>query len=81
MKLLIYWSISRGIIKRITKATSSTVFSLCIYIFFEKPTEYSLIPRFNGALSLEISNDHPNMRIIRRKVALILGQWVSEVLC
>ncbi|KAG7036714.1 Importin-11, partial [Cucurbita argyrosperma subsp. argyrosperma] len=41
--------------------------------------KYSLIPRFNGALSLEISNDHPNMRIIRRKVALILGQWVSEV--
>jgi hypothetical protein len=35
--------------------------------------------RYNGALSLELSNDHPNMHIIHRKVALILGQWVSEV--
>ncbi|THG19731.1 hypothetical protein TEA_028283 [Camellia sinensis var. sinensis] len=34
---------------------------------------------FNGALSLELTNDHPNMRIIHRKVALILGQWVSEI--
>jgi hypothetical protein len=36
--------------------------------------------RFNGALSLELSNDHPNMCVIHRKVALILGQWVSEVM-
>lgn len=36
--------------------------------------------RFNGALSLELSNDHPNLRIIHRKVAIILGQWVSEVM-
>ena len=35
--------------------------------------------RYNGALSPELSNDHPNMHIIHRKVALILGQWVSEV--
>lgn len=35
--------------------------------------------RFNGALSLELSNDHPNRRIIHRKVAMILGHWVSEV--
>ena len=28
---------------------------------------------------MELTNDHPNMRIIHRKVALILGQWVSEV--
>lgn len=35
--------------------------------------------RFNGALSLELSNEHPNLRIIHRKVAIILGQWVSEV--
>ncbi|XP_062081237.1 uncharacterized protein LOC133786039 [Humulus lupulus] len=33
---------------------------------------------FNGALSLDLSNDHPNMRIIHRIVAIILGQWVSE---
>ena len=36
--------------------------------------------RFNGALSLELSNDHPNRRIIHRKVAMILGHWVSEVM-
>jgi hypothetical protein len=35
--------------------------------------------RYNGALSPELSNDYPNMHIIHRKVALILGQWVSEV--
>jgi hypothetical protein len=35
--------------------------------------------RFHGSLSVEVSNGHPNMRIIRRKVALLLGQWISEV--
>ncbi|KAK7243804.1 hypothetical protein RIF29_38616 [Crotalaria pallida] len=35
--------------------------------------------RFNGALSLEHSNEHPNMRIIHGKVAVFLGQWVSEI--
>lgn len=39
----------------------------------------TLLCRFNGALSVELTNDHPHMRIIHRKVALILGQWVSEV--
>ncbi|KAK7257100.1 hypothetical protein RIF29_30827 [Crotalaria pallida] len=34
---------------------------------------------FNGALSLEHSNEHPNMRIIHGKVAVFLGQWVSEI--
>ncbi|XP_042022562.1 importin-11-like [Salvia splendens] len=38
-----------------------------------------LIRRFNGALSFELTNDNPNMRITHRKVALILGQWVSEI--
>ncbi|KAL6520900.1 hypothetical protein OROGR_017469 [Orobanche gracilis] len=33
----------------------------------------------NGALSIELTNNHPNMRIIHMKVALILGQWVSEI--
>ncbi|KAL6549655.1 hypothetical protein OROHE_008386 [Orobanche hederae] len=32
----------------------------------------------NGALSIELTTNNPNMRIIHRKVALILGQWVSE---
>uniref|UniRef100_A0A0A0L7M2 ARM repeat superfamily protein n=1 Tax=Cucumis sativus TaxID=3659 RepID=A0A0A0L7M2_CUCSA len=50
------------------------------YVYYELSNYLTFKDWFNGALSLEISNDHPNMRIIRRKVALILGQWVSEVL-
>ena len=38
-----------------------------------------LFYRFHGSLSIEVSNHHPNMRIIRRKIALLLGQWISEV--
>lgn len=49
------------------------------YVYYELSNYLSFKDWFNGALFLEISNDHPNMRIIRRKVALILGQWVSEV--
>jgi len=40
---------------------------------------FSIFYRFHGSLSIEISNHHPNMRIIRRKIALLLGQWISEV--
>ncbi|KAL6586382.1 hypothetical protein OROMI_001370 [Orobanche minor] len=32
----------------------------------------------NGALSIELATNNSKMRIIHRKVALILGQWVSE---
>ncbi|KAL6572368.1 hypothetical protein OROMI_013326 [Orobanche minor] len=35
--------------------------------------------RANGALSIELTTNNPNMRIIHRKGALILGQWVSEI--
>lgn len=49
------------------------------YVYYELSNYLSFKDWFNGALSLELSNDHPNMRIIHRKVALILGQWVSEV--
>ncbi|KAL6550471.1 hypothetical protein OROMI_020959 [Orobanche minor] len=35
--------------------------------------------RSNGALSIELTTNNPNMWIIHRKVALILGQWVSEI--
>ncbi|XP_009768023.1 uncharacterized protein LOC107807441 [Nicotiana tabacum] len=49
------------------------------YIYYELSNYLSFKDWFNGALSLELSNDHPNMRIIHRKVALILGQWVSEI--
>lgn len=49
------------------------------YIYYELSNYLSFKDWFNDALSLELSNDHPNMRIIHRKVALILGQWVSEI--
>ncbi|KAM7467952.1 hypothetical protein LguiB_015514 [Lonicera macranthoides] len=49
------------------------------YVYYELSNILSFKDWFNGALSLELTNDHPNMRIIHRKVALILGQWVSEI--
>lgn len=49
------------------------------YVYYELSNYLSFKDWFNGALSLDLSNNHPNMRIIHRKVALILGQWVSEV--
>ncbi|XP_050205030.1 uncharacterized protein LOC126655060 isoform X2 [Mercurialis annua] len=49
------------------------------YVYYELSNYLSFKDWFNGALSVELSNDHPNMRIIHRKVALILGQWVSEI--
>ncbi|KAI4356029.1 hypothetical protein L6164_000082 [Bauhinia variegata] len=49
------------------------------YVYYELSNYLSFKDWFNGALSLDLSNDHPNLRIIHRKVALVLGQWVSEV--
>ncbi|KAG7965123.1 hypothetical protein I3843_09G207900 [Carya illinoinensis] len=49
------------------------------YVYYELSNYLSFKDWYNGALSLELSNDHPNMYIIHRKVALILGQWVSEI--
>ncbi|GFQ04997.1 importin-11 [Phtheirospermum japonicum] len=49
------------------------------YVYYELSNYLSFKDWFNGALSVELTNSHPNMRIIHRKVALILGQWVSEI--
>ncbi|XP_073286373.1 uncharacterized protein [Primulina huaijiensis] len=49
------------------------------YVYYELSNYLSFKDWFNNALSVELTNDHPNMRIIHRKVALILGQWVSEI--
>ncbi|KAH9673059.1 Importin N-terminal domain-containing protein [Citrus sinensis] len=49
------------------------------YVYYELSNYLSFKDWFNGALSLDLSNDHPNMHIIHRKVAIILGQWVSEI--
>ncbi|KAL0675923.1 hypothetical protein Bca4012_003904 [Brassica carinata] len=48
------------------------------YVYYELSNYLNFRDWFNGALSLELSNDHPNRRIIHRKVAMILGHWVSE---
>ncbi|KAL6508046.1 hypothetical protein OROGR_024241 [Orobanche gracilis] len=49
------------------------------YVYYELSNYLSFKDWFNGALSIELTNNHPNTRIIHRKVALILGQWVSEI--
>ncbi|XP_027348815.1 importin-11 [Abrus precatorius] len=49
------------------------------YVYYELSNYLSFKDWFNGALSLELSNENPNLGIIHRKVAVILGQWVSEV--
>ncbi|MED6196256.1 hypothetical protein PIB30_045785 [Stylosanthes scabra] len=49
------------------------------YVYYQLSNYLSFKDWFSGALSLELSNEHPNLRIIHRKVAIILGQWVSEV--
>ncbi|XP_075486233.1 uncharacterized protein LOC142525826 isoform X1 [Primulina tabacum] len=49
------------------------------YVYYELSNYLSFKDWFNSALSVDLTNDHPNMRIIHRKVALILGQWVSEI--
>ncbi|KAG7576545.1 Importin-beta N-terminal domain [Arabidopsis thaliana x Arabidopsis arenosa] len=49
------------------------------YVYYELSNYLNFRDWFNGALSLELSNDHPNRRIIHRKVAMILGHWVSEI--
>ncbi|KAM3372336.1 hypothetical protein ACQJBY_019302 [Aegilops geniculata] len=49
------------------------------HVYYELSNYLSFNEWFHGSLSIEISNGHPNMRIIRRKVALLLGQWISEI--
>ncbi|XP_062103830.1 uncharacterized protein LOC133814947 [Humulus lupulus] len=54
-------------------------YAAAAYVYYELSNYMTFKDWFNGALSLDLSNDHPNMRIIHRKVAIILGQWVSEI--
>ena len=35
--------------------------------------------RWEGALVHEMGNHHPNGRILRRRVAWLLGKWVNKV--
>ncbi|XP_010553104.1 PREDICTED: importin-11 [Tarenaya hassleriana] len=54
-------------------------YAAAAYVYYELSNYLNFRDWFNSALSLELSNDHPNRRIIHRKVALILGHWVSEI--
>ncbi|XP_068644201.1 uncharacterized protein [Aristolochia californica] len=49
------------------------------HVYYELSSYLNFNDWFNEVLSLELSNGHPNMRIIHRKIAFILGQWVSEI--
>ncbi|KAL6657254.1 hypothetical protein ACP70R_005034 [Stipagrostis hirtigluma subsp. patula] len=49
------------------------------HVYYELSNYLSFNEWFHGSLSIEISNRHPNTRIIRRKIALLLGQWISEI--
>ncbi|KAF6170384.1 hypothetical protein GIB67_014314 [Kingdonia uniflora] len=53
-------------------------YSAAGHVYYELSDKLNFKDWFNGALSLELANGHTNLRIIHRKVALILGQWVSE---
>uniref|UniRef100_K3ZQD4 Importin N-terminal domain-containing protein n=1 Tax=Setaria italica TaxID=4555 RepID=K3ZQD4_SETIT len=49
------------------------------HVYYELSNYLNFNEWFHGSLSIEVSNRHPNMRIIRRKIALLLGQWISEI--
>ncbi|KAF3786559.1 Importin-11 [Nymphaea thermarum] len=49
------------------------------YTYYELSKYLNFKAWYEGALALELSNNHPNQRIIHRKVAWILGKWVSEI--
>ncbi|KAL3531674.1 hypothetical protein ACH5RR_005195 [Cinchona calisaya] len=68
-------------VNEITQALllKDAAYGAAAYVYYELSNHLSFKDWFNGALSPELTNDHPNMRIIHRKVALILGQWVSEI--
>lgn len=54
-------------------------YSAAGHVYYELSNYLNFDNWFQGSLVKEISNEHPNMRIIHRKIALILGQWVSEI--
>nr|CAB3459058.1 unnamed protein product [Digitaria exilis] len=49
------------------------------HVYYELSNYLNFNEWFHGSLSIEVSNHHPNMHIIRRKIALLLGQWISEI--
>ncbi|XP_010920803.2 uncharacterized protein [Elaeis guineensis] len=55
------------------------VYSAAGHAYYELSSYLNFNEWFHRSLSIELANDHPNMRIIHRKIALLLGQWVSEI--
>ncbi|KAG6487338.1 hypothetical protein ZIOFF_055924 [Zingiber officinale] len=49
------------------------------HVYYELSNFLNFSDWFQGSLSIELSNKHPNMCIIHRKIAFILGQWASEI--
>ncbi|KAJ3682843.1 hypothetical protein LUZ60_013070 [Juncus effusus] len=49
------------------------------HVYYELSNYLNFNEWFHGSLSIELANNHPNMRIIHRKIALLLGQWISEI--
>ncbi|XP_020578156.1 importin-11 isoform X2 [Phalaenopsis equestris] len=54
-------------------------YSAAGHVYYELSAYLNFNDWFNGSLSVELSNNHPNLLVIHRKIALILGQWVSEI--
>lgn len=55
------------------------VYAAVGYSHYELSNYLSFKAWFGGALSLDLHNISSNGRIIRRRVAWLLGQWVSEI--
>ncbi|KAJ4793099.1 Importin-11 [Rhynchospora pubera] len=49
------------------------------HVYYELSNYLNFNEWFHGSLSIELTNEHPNMRIIHRKIALLVGQWISEI--
>ncbi|OAY74305.1 Importin-11 [Ananas comosus] len=49
------------------------------HVYYDLSNYLNFNEWFRKSLSIELSNGHPNMRIIHRKIALILGQWISQI--
>ncbi|KAK1321977.1 hypothetical protein QJS10_CPA03g01187 [Acorus calamus] len=49
------------------------------HVYYELSNFLNFREWFTGTLSQELSNEHPNMRVIHRKIAIVLGQWQPEI--
>ncbi|XP_020265316.1 importin-11 isoform X2 [Asparagus officinalis] len=54
-------------------------YSAAGHVYYELSNYLNFSEWFRSSLTQELSNEQPNMRILHRKIALVLGQWVSEI--